>query len=72
MIFDVILVDQLLEHIEIQISGDILTASRGIGVEVYPIDLFSIGVQSYPGFRIVRGWRLFHYLEKMIVQRVFF
>ena len=55
MIFDVILVDQLLEHIEIQISGNILTASRGIGVEVYPIDLFSVGVQSYPGFRIIRG-----------------
>ena len=55
MIFDVILVDQFLEYIEIQLSGDILTASRGVGVEVYPIDLFSIGVQSYPGFRIIRG-----------------
>ena len=55
MILDVILVDQLLEHIEIQLSRDILTASRGIGVEVYPIDLFSVGVQSYPGFRIIRG-----------------
>ena len=55
MILDVILVDQLLEHIEIQLSRDILTASRGIGVEVYPIDLFSVGVQSYPGFPIIRG-----------------
>ena len=53
MICDIVLLDKLLKHTEIKIAADILSADRGIGIKVNPVECITARIKRYPRHRVI-------------------